>query len=66
MDGFDLLRALREDPATEGIPVIMVTSADLTAQDYVNRRPQPDAFVKKSSDFGPLLTEVRDALRRRR
>jgi DNA-binding response OmpR family regulator len=66
MDGFALLHALRADPATEAVPVIMLTSGDPHDPDHIVREPQPDAFVKKSADFGPLLTEIRDALNRRR
>lgn len=66
MDGFAFLHALRADPATEAVPVIMLTSGDPHDPDHIVRDPQPDAFVKKSSDFGPLLAEIRDALLRRR
>jgi CheY-like chemotaxis protein len=66
MDGFALLRALRDDPATEAIPVIMLTAGDPHDPDHIAREPRPDAFVKKSSDFAPLLAEVRAALDRRR
>jgi len=66
MDGFALLHALRADPATEAVPVIMLTSGDPHDPDHIVRHPQPDAFVKKSADFGPLLAEIRDALTRRR
>jgi CheY-like chemotaxis protein len=66
MDGFALLHALRADPATEAVPVIMLTSGDPHDPDHIVRDPQPDAFVKKSADFGPLLAEIRDALTRRR
>lgn len=66
MDGFAFLRALRSDPATEAVPVIMLTSGDPHDPDHIVRDPQPDAFVKKSADFGPLLAEIRDALTRRR
>jgi DNA-binding response OmpR family regulator len=66
MDGFALLHALRADPATEAVPVVMLTAGDPHDPDHVVRTPQPDAFVKKSSDFGPLLAEVREALRARR
>lgn len=66
MDGFALLHALRADPATEAVPVIMLTSSDPHDPDHIVRDPQPDAFVKKSADFGPLLAEIRDALTRRR
>jgi CheY-like chemotaxis protein len=66
MDGFDFLRALRADHTTEEIPVIMLTSTDLSDPEHANRQPQPNAFVKKSADFGPLLAEIADALRHRR
>ena len=66
MDGFAFLHALRADPATEAVPVIMLTSGDPHDPDHIVRDPQPDAFVKKSADFGPLLAEIRDALTRRR
>lgn len=66
MDGFALLHALRADPATEAVPVIMLTSGDPHDPDHIVRHPQPDAFVKKSADLGPLLSEIRDALTRRR
>jgi len=66
LDGFGFLRALREDPATEAVPVIMLTAGDPHDPDHIAREPRPDAFVKKSADFGPLLAEVREVLRRRR
>jgi CheY-like chemotaxis protein len=33
MDGFEVLDALQTDPATRGIPVIIVTAKDLTLED---------------------------------
>jgi twitching motility two-component system response regulator PilH len=66
MDGFAFLHALRADPATDAVPVIMLTSGDPHDPDHIVRDPQPDAFVKKSADPGPLLGEVREALSRRR
>ena len=64
MEGFGFLHALRADPFTEAVPVIMLTSGDPHDPDHVAREPRPDAFIKKSSDFGPLLSEVRAALNR--
>jgi CheY-like chemotaxis protein len=66
VDGYELVRTLRDDPATAGIPVIMLTSADLNDPEHANRPAQPDAFVKKSADFGPLLAEIKNALQRHR
>lgn len=66
MDGFSFLHALRADPATAAVPVIMLTSGDPYDPDHIVRSPQPDAFVKKSADLTPLLVEIREALSRRR
>jgi len=66
LDGFGLLRALRSDPVTEAVPVIMLTSGSPDDPDHIAREPRPDAFVRKSADFGPLLAEIRDALQRTR
>jgi CheY-like chemotaxis protein len=66
LDGFGLLHALRSDPATEAVPVIMLTSGAPDDPDHIAREPRPDAFVRKSADFTPLLAEIRDALERTR
>jgi DNA-binding response OmpR family regulator len=65
LDGFAFLRSLRGDPATDLIPVIMLTSGDPDDPEHAGHQPQPDAFVRKSADVEPLLAEVRDALTRR-
>jgi CheY-like chemotaxis protein len=65
LDGFGFLRALRADPATEAVPVIMLTSGDPDDPEYAGLLPRPNAFVKKSGNVEPLLSEVRDALLRR-
>ena len=57
---------LRDDPATEAVPVIMLTSGSADDPDHIAREPRPDAFVRKSADVAPLLAEIRDALRRTR
>ena len=62
MDGYALLRKLKEKPATSAIPVIMLTSEDAPAADSLDGRLKPDAFVKKSADFAALLISVTQAL----
>ncbi len=58
MDGFALLRKLKEEPSTSSIPVIMLTSENPDGLDDRDRAPRPDAFLQKSSDFIPLLNKV--------
>lgn len=64
IDGFALLRGLRENPATRRIPVIMLTSGDPRDPEYQQNDIQPDVFVAKSAEMQPLLRQVRDLLRR--
>jgi DNA-binding response OmpR family regulator len=62
LDGFALLVHLKEDRATRGIPVIMLTS------DPDDARPrgdvQPDAIITKSAQMEPLLAQIRGLLQR--
>ena len=62
MDGFAFLRKLKEQPLTSHIPVIMLTSEDPDSSDQITREPKPDAFIRKSADFTPLLNKVSAAL----
>ena len=62
MDGFAFLQKLKEQPITSHIPVIMLTSEDPDSSDQLTREPKPDAFIRKSADFTPLLNKVSVAL----
>ncbi len=64
LDGFALLKRLREDPATRLIPVIMLTSGDPSDPEYQKNDLQPDVFVAKSAEMQPLLRKVRSLLQR--
>ena len=67
MDGFAFLRKLRTNPATDRIPVIMLTAEDPRhAPQYEDGGPQPDALLRKSANPEPLMEEVRRALKKRR
>ena len=67
LSGFDVVRAMRADPATADIPVIVLTAKLLTAEDRVLLGGQVQQVLEKS-EFLPasLLAEVRRALARRR
>jgi len=63
MDGYELVREIRSDPATESIPVLFYTANYLEAE----ARPLADAFgvtriVAKTGDTTELLAAVDDAL----
>ena len=60
MDGFSVLDALRADPNTENIPVIVVTAKELTQQEKERLEGQIQSLMQKG-DFmsDELLEEVR-------
>ena len=64
LDGFSLLRSLRENPATRLIPVIMLTSGDPRDPEYQKNDLQPDVFITKSAEMRPLLRQARELLKR--
>jgi CheY-like chemotaxis protein len=61
LDGFGLLRRLREDPATSRIPTIVLTSEEIHQERAANT-VHPAALLTKSMDMEPLLRAVRIAL----
>ena len=58
VDGFGLLRLLRANPATELIPVVMLTSGDFAASQSGGGQPQPQACVSKVTPMEELLETV--------
>ena len=66
VDGFDVARALREDEATAGIPILVLTAKELTAEERATMQGKVSAIVAKSpAGHRTLLTELRRALPRR-
>ncbi len=55
MDGFALLRHLRADPAAARIPVLVVTSKDLTIAEEKFLTRHTSALVQKGNDLGKNL-----------
>ena len=62
IDGFELIRRLKADPATMDIPVLMLTSGEVGDAEFTSRVPQPDAMVVKSPSVDPLLAGVKALL----
>jgi signal transduction histidine kinase/CheY-like chemotaxis protein len=57
-DGFEVLIRMREDPALEEIPVIIVTAKDLTAKDHEILRGAAQRVIRKAADPSRLVAEV--------
>jgi DNA-binding response OmpR family regulator len=62
MDGYEVCRRLRADPATAYLPVIMITASE-TRESVKGLEAGADDFVAKPFDQGELLARVRSLLR---
>ena len=58
VDGFGLLRLLKANPATELVPVVMLTSGDFAASQAGPSQPQPQACLAKVAPMDDLLETV--------
>jgi threonine synthase len=64
MDGFSVLDALKEDPQTAAIPVIVVTAKELTREENDRLRGQIHSLMQKGEFMNDeLLDEVRYLLK---
>jgi PAS domain S-box-containing protein len=63
VNGFDVVDALQERPDTAGIPILVVTAKNITAEDRARLRGYVTAIVEKTEFDGDRLTrEVRRAM----
>jgi CheY-like chemotaxis protein len=61
MDGFEFLEALRHQPARQGTPVVVVTAADLSAEDHRRLNGGVEYVLQKSGlNRDQLLGEIRE------
>lgn len=60
-DGRDLLQQLRSEPATEQIPVLMI-SARYTEQNVQHGAVKPNGFLAKPFDIDDLLDRIEGIL----
>jgi CheY-like chemotaxis protein len=67
MSGFEVVTALTQRPETAGIPIVVVTSKEITAEDRVRLNGYVSSIMNKSAfDSDSLIAEVRRAMAGRR
>jgi diguanylate cyclase (GGDEF)-like protein len=64
LDGVEVCRRLRADPATAHLPVIMLTAKSLSADKVVGLTAGADDYIIKPFDTLELVARVRSTLRR--
>ena len=63
MDGFEFLEELRKSPEWRSIPIVVITSKELTHADRLRLNGGVEKLIeKKSLDQNGFLKEVRDIL----
>jgi CheY-like chemotaxis protein len=66
VNGFDVVDALKEHPGTASIPILVVTSKQVTAEDRAKLRGSVAAIMEKAEfDQGRFTAEVKRAMSRR-
>ncbi|WP_152045834.1 hybrid sensor histidine kinase/response regulator [Aureimonas psammosilenae] len=64
MDGFAFIRHLRERNETASVPVVVLTSKNLSRQEYQDLKRNTDGVLSKDkTDLAELATEVRKLVR---
>src|SRR5439155_7703046 len=64
MDGLDVARALREDPATHALPIIMLTARVEEAERLIGLELGADDYITKPFSPREMVARVRAVLRR--
>ena len=65
MDGFDVCRAIRRDPALAGLPILMLTARGDVMDRVIGLELGADDYLPKPFEPRELLARIRAVLRRR-
>lgn len=67
MDGFAVVEALREDPSTRSLPILVLTAKALTEEDRRRLNGRIERLLQKAgADPEALLAEILEVVRRAR
>ena len=64
MDGYEICRRLKENPATQNIPVILLTGKDLDPKGIIERYKGTGAcgYISKPATFEELLKKIKEVI----
>jgi signal transduction histidine kinase/DNA-binding NarL/FixJ family response regulator len=66
LKGYQVCRLLKNDPATEDLPVILLTTLDHQEHRFWGREAGADSYVLKAADSAPLEKEVARLLKEKK
>lgn len=58
LNGYQACRALKQNPATAGVPVVILTTKDQPADEFWATEVGADAFLTKPIEIQTLLDEI--------
>ena len=65
LDGLDICRQLKADPATSQIPIVVVSARNRESDVALGMASGADDYITKPFNIDDLIARVRDVLRRR-
>ncbi len=65
LDGFGVCRAVKQDPATKAIPILIFTAKGAPPESIANMKLGADVYVSKSAQATVLLEQVATLLAHR-
>jgi signal transduction histidine kinase/DNA-binding NarL/FixJ family response regulator len=66
LTGYQVCRLLKNDPATEDLPIILLTTLDHQEHRFWGREAGADSYVLKAADSAPLEKEVARLLKEKK
>ena len=65
MDGYQVCAALKKDPQTHNIPIILVSATDQKYDSNLGKKAGADAYFTKPFESVTLLAKIRELLKKR-
>jgi CheY-like chemotaxis protein len=64
MDGFEVLRKIRDDESLSSIPVVIVTHSDLVSDEQASVKAGANSFLHKATDLNQFKKDIESILDR--